>query len=431
MPTPNPYTFPLVPYPGLAPELALRSGMGAWEPYGLAAPSDRLLPFVLSRRLLASNSRWLSCAWILNADSGQRVATLVPTGAPPPGGNVPTLGLVLSKQVDPANEADHFLYDAALVPGLALPCGVPLRLIVDNTYQSPLFYAMGTAQELATTHLRLDWYHDGPLAGVPYGRGFRQRLYVDNAALQFSEPLTKKVSSSNPDTGEEVLQSLSQYAVRSFTVDPVPTYLADAVLAAQVPKFFLADDEDWRLSEVKTAVVGTDGGRWALTGTLQSKMPLLRRGCYTPPLELQAYDPATDTPRGWRCGNASDTASDYGPSGEFSCELDDNRANTGYVLEATKDLNPYSPTYGQAGPTRRSTAQDAQRCPLPTLYPSVAVYDFAQKDNCGPGLTGSTVLFYVPAGKFQATSQDAANGLAAAYAADNRQAYANANGTCS
>jgi hypothetical protein len=431
MPTPNPYTFPLVPYPGLAPELALRSGMGAWEPYGLAAPSDRLLPFVLSRRLLASNSRWLNCAWIINADSGQRVETLVPTGAPQTGGNVPALGLVLQKQLDQANGADYFLYDGALVPGLALPCGVPLRLIVDNAYQSPLFYAVAPAAALHQTHLQLDWYHDGPLAGVPYGRGFRQRLYVDNGALQFGEPRTEKVSSKNPDSGAEVLQSLSQYAVRTFVVAPAPTYLAEAVSVAQAPKFFLADDEAWRLTTVKATAVGPDGGRWVLSCTLEDQTPLLRRGCHQWPLDLETYDPATDVPRGWRCGDESDTASDFQPTGDFSCELHDNQSPTGYVLEITRDLNRYSPTFGQAGPVKRSTAPDYDRCPLLTVYQSVTVYDAADKNDCAPGLTGNNVIFPVPAGMFTSTvSQADANRQAADYAAANCQDYANQNGIC-
>lgn len=431
MPTPNPHTFPLVAYPGLAPERALHAGMGAWEPYGLSAPSDRLLPFVLSRRLLPSNSRWLNCAWIEHAESGQRIETLVPTGAPAAGGNVPTLGLVLSKLLDPANGADHFCYDGALVPGLSLPCAVPLRLIVDNAYQSPLFYAVAPAADLRRSHLQLDWYHDGPLAGVPYGRGFRQRLYVDNGSLQFGEPRTEKVSSKNPDTGAEVLQSLSQYAVRAFVVAPVPTYLAEAVSVAQAPRFFLADEESWRLTAVKTTAVGDDGGRWALNGTLENQTPLLRRGCHQPALDLHAYDPATDQPRGWRCGDASDTTSDFQPYGAFSCELDGRQQPTGYVLEATRDLNRYSPTYGQAGPTQRSSAPDYDRCPLLTVYQSVTVYDSADKNDCPPGLTGSTVFLTVPAGMFtSAISQADANQQAADYALANRQAYANQNGNC-
>ena len=72
---PNQYTFPLVAYPGLAPELSLRSGMGGWDAYALAAPSDRLLPFVLTRATAPGNENWLSCAWLEHADTGQRVAT--------------------------------------------------------------------------------------------------------------------------------------------------------------------------------------------------------------------------------------------------------------------------------------------------------------------------------------------------------------------
>jgi hypothetical protein len=256
-------------------------------------------------------------------------------------------------------------------------------------------------------------------------------LYVDNGALQFEEPRTEKVSSKNPDTGAEVLQSLSQYAVRSFVVEPVPTYLADALSVAQAPKFFLADDEAWRLTAVKSSPVGSDGGRWTLSGTLENQSPLLRRGCHQPALEEHAYNPATDVPRGWRCGDTSDTAPDYGFSGEFSCELDDNQRSTGYVLESTQDLNRYSPTLGQAGPVVRSATQDLVRCPLPTLYDSDEIRVSAYKNDCPPGYQGTLVELVVPAGAYQSTlNKYAADTLAFAYADANVQAYANDHGSC-
>ena len=158
----NLHTFPLVPYPGLAPERAVRAGMGGWDAYALAAPATRLLPFVLTRPATGAGA-WVNCAWVEHADTGARIATLLPTGqtstAPPPA------ALVLQRVPDPGRGVDHFLYTGNVLPGVRLPCGVPLRLVLDNAYQSPRFLAYDDLSDF----LALEWWHNGPLAGVPYG----------------------------------------------------------------------------------------------------------------------------------------------------------------------------------------------------------------------------------------------------------------------
>jgi hypothetical protein len=52
------------------------------------------------------------------------------------------------------------------------------------------------------------------------------------------------------------------------------------------------------------------------------------------------------------------------------------------------------------------------------------------KNNCGPGYVGSAVTYVVPAGRYSATTQQAANGLAQDDVDQNGQVYANNNGTC-
>ena len=64
-------------------------------------------------------------------------------------------------------------------------------------------------------------------------------------------------------------------------------------------------------------------------------------------------------------------------------------------------------------------------------YYNVASSATATKNSCGTGYTGSTVTYTVAANKYSSTvSQSAANSLALADLTANKQAYANANGTC-
>ncbi len=406
--------------------------MGGWEPYALEAPSDRLLPFVLSRQKTFRNAPWISCAWLEHADTGARIVTLVPTGSQPRPTPVPPLGIVFSKQTDPATQVEYFTYDGALIPGLedVVPCGVPLRLVVDAAYQSPRFLAIRPAPSLNLTHLLLEWYHDGPLQGVPYGRGFRQRFYIDNGSLQPAEPVTKQESTPDPNGGIERLDSYTVFAVRAFALSPVPPYLFDALTTAPALKYMLADGSPWRLTSVKTTPAGIDAGRWSVTGTLQDETPLLSRGCTAPALAVLDY-PAGYTPRAWRCGDTSDTAADFVATGIYSCQTNGQGENTGLVIEATQDINPNSPTYGQTG-TQLNPNPDPTRCPLPDLFFSVEQTASARRNNCGPGYTGAQpVSFTAPAGHSGSrVSQADADLQALNYAKAQAQLKANTTTSC-
>lgn len=415
----NIHTFPLVPYPGRAPELAPLSGMGSWEPYALLAPADRLLPFVLTRALLLSQGAWVNCARIEHADTGALVIDLVPTGQ---GVAVPALGLTLAKYQDVAAGVEHFAYLGALVPGLALPCGVPLRLILDNAWQSPRFLARA---DLDTTCLLAEWWHDFPLYRVPYGAGLRQHFYLENAALHYAPTATKQEVTTDAATGVERIDYLAQYRAATVSTEAVPPYLAEALSAARAHHRFTLDGEKWRIEDTKDTVAGSDGGRSTLVLDLQQTDVLIRRNCPAPVPVPLAF--VAGSVRPWRCGVASDTAPDFQRTGAYACALDSSGRNTGQATFTEKDLNPYSATFNTTRPTALLAA--AALCPVP--YFSHAVSGLTTRNNCPSGQDGAPVTYTVPAGQFTSViSQADANGKADAFYAATKQANANANGTC-
>lgn len=427
---PNPYTFPLVPYPGPAPETAPRSGMGGWEPYALQAPDNKLLPFVLARAVRLQNSAWVNCARLEHADTSVLIADLVPVGE---GVAVPPLGLVLSKYPDQGAGVEHFAYLGAVIPGLSalVPCGTPVRLVLDDAYQSPRFICR---PDVATACLALEWHHPRPLSGVPYGAGLRQRLFVEGAALALLDPRTEKDVNKNPDSGAETTVSQTDWAQRSLSTEPLPAYLAEALLASSLHATFTADGEPWRVVSAKSTVFGDEGGRYTVALTLESLAGLTRASCGAPVPVAAAYNPATDAPRPWRCGDASDAAPDFQPSGTFECDVDEN-GNNGNVNLDTVDINPNSPSYQQTG--SRPGGFDLVRCPLPPLYSSAKVFGTTTRDDCASGSVGSAVYYEVPAGQFTlrttadpVATQAALDAQAQAYYDANAQANANALGYC-
>lgn len=88
---------------------------------------------------------------------------------------------------------------------------------------------------------------------------------------------------------------------------------------------------------------------------------------------------------------------------------------------ATTDLNTNKQAYANANGT----------CSALTVYYNTLISATATKNDCGTGYTGSTVTYTVLANKYNSTvSQAAADNLAATDLNTNKQAYANANGTC-
>ena len=89
---------------------------------------------------------------------------------------------------------------------------------------------------------------------------------------------------------------------------------------------------------------------------------------------------------------------------------------------ASTDLNTNKQVYANANGT--CTAQTV-------IYYNTQISASASKNDCGTGSTGSTVTYTVSAKKYSSTvSQAAADNLASTDLNTNKQAYANANGTC-
>ncbi len=90
------------------------------------------------------------------------------------------------------------------------------------------------------------------------------------------------------------------------------------------------------------------------------------------------------------------------------------------VIIATPDIGAVEYIQGQA-----------QITPPSTVYYNTQISATTTKNDCGTGYTGSTVTYTVPAEKYSSTiSQADADSKAAADLSANKQAYANANGTC-
>ncbi|MBF9140857.1 DUF5977 domain-containing protein [Hymenobacter properus] len=418
----NAHVFPLVAHPGPAPELAARSGQGGWEPYALPAPNDRLLPFVLTRLRAPGQAAWLNCATIVDADTEDVLVNLAPTGQT--AGSPPALGLVLAKVID--GDREHFLYYGALIAGLALPCGRPLRLLLDNAWQSARFVAINNL----SGYQKLEWTHPGPLSGIPYGTGLVQRLYVENGGLQYAAPREVQASSQDATTGALRTDYFASYASRTSTVPPVPRFLADAVQGAKAHKTFTVDGEPWRLTGAKETEAGPDGGRWSLQLSLESLEALQSRtACPPAPLAVHAFDPVADAPRGWRCGDTSDTAPDWQTFQRTCAEANDG-SNSGLVNWSQRDVNPYSAGYSNTRSVLNAET-DTVLCPIPPTYYSAEVSDLVTRNNCPSGQVGGAVAYTIAAGLFSSReSQADADASALAYFNANKQAYANTHGTC-
>jgi hypothetical protein len=104
-------------------------------------------------------------------------------------------------------------------------------------------------------------------------------------------------------------------------------------------------------------------------------------------------------------------------AGKYSSTISQTDANN----QAINDVNTNKQAYANANGT----------CTAPTVYYNVQQSGTATKNDCGTGYTGSTVTYTVAAGRYSSTiSQADANNQAITDVNNNKQAYANANGTC-
>ncbi|KAA9333413.1 hypothetical protein F0P96_10615 [Hymenobacter busanensis] len=298
----NPHTFPFAAAGRPLPDAELPAC--AEQPYSLPAPADRFLPFCLTRP--ANPARRLDCARVVRADTGAVLVTLSLTGG--------TYPLDVEKRTD--GQTDYFLYYGAIVPGLSLPCGIPLRLVVDE-FTSVRFSAIADL----SGYLLLEWYHDGPLAGIPYGAGMRQRLYVEAGALRFGPPRQDIEETQDKATGTKRTDFLALTRTATFTVPPAASYLVQAVHAARAHRYFEAGGLPLAVTDTKQSDFGTDVCRWTLDVTVEDVDVLVARGC---PAPLPVLDVAPYTPRPYVCGDTSDVAPDWQRKHpvETECEQD-------------------------------------------------------------------------------------------------------------
>ncbi|MCX6239840.1 MAG: DUF5977 domain-containing protein [Bacteroidia bacterium] len=116
---------------------------------------------------------------------------------------------------------------------------------------------------------------------------------------------------------------------------------------------------------------------------------------------------------------------------------------TGSVVTYTVSANKYSSSISQADADSKATtdlnnnkqayANANGTCTIipPILYYNTATSATATKNSCGTGYTGSVVTYTVSANKYSSTvSQTDADNKALTDLNNNKQAYANANGTC-
>lgn len=298
----NLHAFPFAVSPAL-PDPVQRDD--APDGFALAVPPDRLPPFVLTRR---ASARRIDCVRLIDADTGTLVLQLDPT----PGTPTPTRGLAYQKFTDAGT--DYLVYFGAILPDVTLPCR-RLRLEVDE-FLSAVFLPHPAAGLLLA-----EWYHPGPLAGLPYGTGLRQRLYVPGGLVRYADPKEERTVTKDPDSGQERVDFVALTRQGTFTTAPVPQYLVEALQAARAHRFFSVEGEAVELEGVKPTAFGEDAGRWSVEVTVKDRQVLLSSGCAAPAL-VPVLPPADYAPARWRCGDPFDTHPDWTDTGDTRCQQD-------------------------------------------------------------------------------------------------------------
>ena len=141
--------------------------------------------------------------------------------------------------------------------------------------------------------------------------------------------------------------------------------------------------------------------------------------CTAIPVYYNTQASASATKNNCGTGYTGSTVTYTVAAGKYSSTVSQAAANT----LATTDLNANTQTYANTNGT-------CTLVPVKVYY-NVVMSATATKNNCGKGLIGSTVTYTIAAKTYSSTvSQTAANNLAITALRANKQAYANANGTC-
>lgn len=299
--------LPFSAYPGPPPDAEPTSCTRLWG--GLVSvivPLDRLLPFALVRPYRGSDSR-LDCARLVDAVSLETVQELsvgADTSAP--------YTLSYEKVTDGTRE--WILYYGSAIAGLSLPLCRPVRLILDNQWQSAPMVARADAQDGTV----LEWSHGGVFEDVPYGpgtAGFTQRLYLPDTRVREGELQREEEVSTDKRTGQRTTRFATLTRTGTFTVGPLPAWLAQAWQTAALHNSLSLTGfgEVSSLSFKQTDLTGEGslaaGCRFRLEATAQHVQVLTTAGNCASSAAALLVEPAPEgyAPHGYLCGDASDT----------------------------------------------------------------------------------------------------------------------------
>ena len=305
-----------------------------------------------------------------------------------------------------------------------IPCGL-YYLEIQGRY-SAVFGVLNSVADL----LRVEWANNTNLidnAGVPlvlYQTGFLQRLHLRAEVLS---PVYPYAEDGKENEYKEFFPEFKRVAKQSqFNTLLVPEYLVDALGSLPLHSTVHIGAQH----EAREIEINPD---WQELGTVASvnvkfseATPVIAMGCGKEQ-ELEAIDTTAYAPRGFVCG-VEDTSAAWTDTGNVSCELDGGGNNTGYKLTEQQDMNPNSATYLEYRTVR---SLDTTLCAVAVTYYSREQSEYVQRNDCGAGYTGSTVLVKVPAGAYSSTvSQLDADNQALAQLNAIKQEEANTRGTC-
>jgi hypothetical protein len=149
--------------------------------------------------------------------------------------------------------------------------------------------------------------------------------------------------------------------------------------------------------------------------------------CTTIPVYYNTQISASATKNDCGTGSVGTTVTYTVAANKFSSTVSQADADN----KATADLTANKQAYANANGTCTIVAQTVSPIVAPKIYYNNQKYASATKNDCGTGYTGSRVIYTVAAQKYSSTvSQADADKKATADLAANKQAYANANGTC-
>lgn len=330
---------------------------------GLVSPQDRLLPFVVAR---TATGQGLDCILVFAAATGQLVASITPAQ--------------VATEVYSDGVMDYYVYYGGAIAGLNLACD---QYYLDVKGQvSEVF----TVSNNTAAMLRIDWSNSSDLPGLPYSKGFQQRLYLQ-AALGAPD-YDYQEEGEKDGLGELVPLNRTLGKKWEFDSELVPEFLLDVLESLTLhDAVIIGGHADARKLKVKV-VLSTPDACAMLANVEFSEAPVHATQC-APPVSWLAVDTSAYTPKPWLCGGPTTAA----PFWE----------NTGGLRCVTTSIT----------------------------YNSSAISAMVSPNNCPANTTPVAISYTLAAGFYSSTiSQADADTQAQAYFDSTKQAYANSNGGC-